>query len=105
MESIEKQCHWFFPKLEKGIEEKNTTDSDEETLKNRSGIEALVRESIQNSLDVHDGSNNPVEMTFKFGIISNPQEQIPNFLEIRNYIKGSKEYIQSTGNESADNFF
>lgn len=97
MGNIEKGCHWYFPKLHKGIEEKNTTDSDEETLKSQSSIEALVRESIQNSLDVHDGSNKPVTMEFKFGTIKNPQEQIPAFLEIQKYIQGSKDYIVSEG--------
>lgn len=101
MENIENGCHWYFPQLAKGIEEKNTTDSDEETLKNQSSIEALVRESIQNSLDVHDGSNEPVVMTFKFGSIKNPTEQIPRFLEIKKYIQGSKDYILSTGNKDA----
>ena len=105
MENIEKGCHWYFPILAKGIEEKNTTDSDEETLKNQSSIEALVRESIQNSLDVHDGSMEPVIMTFKFGSIKNPNVQIPNFLEIKKYIQGSKDYILSTGNNDANLVF
>lgn len=97
MDNIEKGCRWYFPSLHKGIEEKNTTDSDEETLKSQSSIEALVRESIQNSLDVHDGSGKPVTMEFKFGIVKNPQEQIPAFLEIQKYIQGSKDYIVSEG--------
>lgn len=97
MGNIENGCHWYFPPLHKGIEEKNTTDSDEETLKSQSSIEALVRESIQNSLDVHDGSNKPVTMEFKFGTIKNPQEQIPAFLEIQKYIQGSRNYIVSEG--------
>lgn len=96
--NIEKGCHWYFPELHKGIEEKNTTDSDEETLKSQSSIEALVRESIQNSLDVHDGSiktdgnRTPVIMEFKFGSIRNTKERIPSFLEIQKYIQGSKDY-------------
>lgn len=105
MDNIENGCHWYFPKLGKGIEEKNTTDSDEETLKNQSSIEALVRESIQNSLDVHDGSNKPVTMEFKFGVIKNPQEQIPAFLEIIKYIQGSKDYILREGYKEASFVF
>lgn len=101
MSSIEKGCHWYFPPLNKGIEEKNTTDSDEETLKNQSGIDALVRESIQNSLDVHDDSGNPVIMKFSFGSIKKPQEQIPAFLEIQKYIQGSKDYICGEGYQEA----
>lgn len=99
--SIEKGCKWYFPPLTKGIEEKNTTDSDEETLRNQSSVEALVRESIQNSLDVHDGSNNPVIMEFKLGSIKNPLEQIPNFMEIKKYIEGSRDYIFSEGYDDA----
>lgn len=105
MGNIENGCHWYFPQLHRGIEEKNTTDSDEETLKSQSSIEALVRESIQNSLDVHDGSNKPVTMEFKFGTIKNPQEKIPAFLEIQKYIQGSKDYIVSEGYTDASFVF
>ena len=101
MENIENGCHWYFPQLAKGIEEKNTTDSDEEALKNQSSIEALVRESIQNSLDVCVDKNNPVVMEFRFGTINKPYEQIPSFLEIKKYIQGSKEYIYNEGYKDA----
>lgn len=106
MNNIEKQCKWYFPPLIDGIDEQNTTNSDEETLKNQSSIEALVRESIQNSLDVHDPeSGKPVVVEFKFGSINDPQETIPAFLEIEEHIKGAKDYILSKGNSSADLYF
>lgn len=106
MASIENNCKWYFPKLAPGIDEQNTTNSDEENLKNQTSIEALVRESIQNSLDVHDPNNNkPVVVEFKFGSINNAQDSIPNFLKIGEHIQGAKEYLLSRGNENANIYF
>lgn len=106
MKNIEKQCKWYFPLLADGIDEQNTTNSDEENLKNQSSIEALVRESIQNSLDVHNSENNdPVIVEFKFGSIKDAQESIPNLLEIKEHIEGAKEYLLSRGNENANIYF
>lgn len=106
MTSIENKCKWYFPELAPGIDEQNITNSDEENLKNQSSTEALVRESIQNSLDVHNPDNdNPVIVEFKFGSIENAQESIPNFLKIKEHIQGSKDYLLSRGNENATIFF
>lgn len=106
MANIENDCKWYFPKLSPGIDEQNITNSDEENLKNQSSIEALVRESIQNSLDVHNPDNDdPVVVEFKFGTIDNAQESIPNFLKIKEHIQGAKEYLLSRGNDNANIFF
>lgn len=105
METIEKGCHWFFPLLTDGIDEKNMTDSDEENLKGQSSISALVRESIQNSLDVHDDSERPVVMEFRLGWIDNPKEKIPEFLKLRKHIVGSRDYILSKGYKKAPLYF
>lgn len=106
MANIEKGCNWYFPALAPGIDEQNITNSDEENLKNQSSVEALVRESIQNSLDVHNPDNNtPVIVEFKFGSIDNAQESIPNFLKIKDHIQGAKDYLLSRGNENANIFF
>lgn len=106
MPSIENSCKWYFPELPDGVAEQNTTSSDEETLKNQSSIEALVRESIQNSLDVHNpNSKKPVIVEYRFGCIKNAQESIPNFLKIKKYIEGAKDYILSRGNSNANIFF
>lgn len=106
MPSIENNCKWYFPELPDGVDEQNTTSSDEETLKNQSSIEALVRESIQNSLDVHNpNSKKPVTVEYRFGCINNAQESIPNFLKIKEHIEGAKDYILSRGNSNANIFF
>lgn len=106
MVNIENGCNWYFPELAPGIDEQNITNSDDENFKDQSSIEALVRESIQNSLDVHNPDNDkPVIVEFKFGSIDNAQETIPNFLKIKEHIQGAKEYLLSRGNENANIYF
>lgn len=106
MANIEKHCKWYFPPFVPGMDEQNTTSSDEETLKNQTSIDALVRESGQNSLDVRDlESDKPVVIEYRFGRIYKPKESIPAFMQIEERIQGAKEYILSRGNENSNLYF
>ena len=55
---------WFFDELSPGKTERNPVS--EEFFANGTRLEAVIRESLQNSLDATDGGSNPVEVRIYF---------------------------------------
>ncbi len=80
-------CNWYFDN-EVG-EEQGPGDALGQNFKGEP-CAALVRESIQNSLDVPLDNNKPVKVVFSFGNIN--ANQIPSFLNLKEHIKGCMDY-------------
>ena len=55
---------WYFDEVEPGTMERNPVS--EEFFTNGTRLEAVIRESLQNSLDATDGGNDPVEVRIYF---------------------------------------
>ena len=51
---------------------------------------SLLREAVQNSLDVPANPNTPVIVTFSFGKMR--EKDFPNFFDIRKHLEGCAEY-------------
>ena len=84
--SREKDCRWHFG-LESGREQLSDPMSDHfrDDL-----YTSLVRESIQNSLDAADDSEEPVRVEFKYKSLNS--WDFPNFFGLRDHIKGCIDY-------------
>ncbi len=92
MPNKEKNCKWFFgpqaPGNEKG-------PNDPTTLRFKgTPIHSLIRESIQNSLDARDNSNDdPVEVSFDYKEFD--AFEYPRFFDLKDHIEGClKKYPQ-----------
>lgn len=82
MSSFEKNCRWHFAQS-LGSHEQGPKDAVGETFK-KEKYESLVRESIQNSLDVASDEGNPVIVSFMFK--KGQSDMFPQLFEIRNHI-------------------
>lgn len=93
------KLNWFFSENPKGTKQ-GYSDAGMETFR-RSPYASIARESIQNSLDAHDGSKNPVVVRFEVKQI--PVETIPGIEELRQAIQDSLRMWK--GNKKAEKFF
>lgn len=92
MAGIEKNCKWNFAECLPGMMEEGPNNALWEHFRGQSKFTTLVRESIQNSLDAVYDETKPVSMHFSFENIDLPNERMPQFMEINNYIKGCMTY-------------
>ena len=95
MGSAELNCKWHFaPQF--GGREDGPNDPKEENFK-KNPYASLIRESIQNSLDVPLDESKPVRMEFSIASIN--ANNYPNFFELRKHIEGCIEHFPN--NEDA----
>lgn len=76
---------WYFDEVEPGTMERNPVS--EEFFTNGTRLEAVIRESLQNSLDATDGGNDPVEVRIYF---SGDEDKLPAE-KLEPYFKGGKQ--------------
>lgn len=89
MANVEKNCCWHFaPQL--GGREDGPNDPMQENFK-KTPYASLIRESIQNSLDVVLDKSQPVIMKFSIGHFD--ANNFPNFFELRRHIEGCIEHF------------
>ena len=68
------------------------------TMFNQTPYPSLVREAIQNSLDVADPeSDKPVVVKFEYSSL--PEDRFPNFFELKKHVEG---IFKMPGAEKAD---
>lgn len=84
MDYPEKNCQWYFARS-LGGQDQGPNDAMSETFK-KDRFEAIVRESIQNSLDAKALDDKPVVVTFKFR--STDTKNYPMLFNIDKHIKG-----------------
>lgn len=95
MSLVESDCKWHFaPQL--GGREDGPNDPMSESFK-KTPYASLIRESIQNSLDVPLDKSQPVKMDFAISSID--PRNFSNFFDLRNHIKGCIDYY--TNNDDA----
>ena len=95
MSYIENNCKWHFAVFSGGRED-GPNEPMQENFK-KTPYASLIRESIQNSLDVCLDDSKPVEMEFKISSIST--KNYPNFFDLSRHVKGCLEHFK--GNENA----
>lgn len=88
---MEKGCKWYFGP--EGGTDNGPTNPSKGTFRFNEDI-SIVREAIQNSLDVPADPNIPVEIRFSFSKLKSCD--FPNFFGIREHIKASLEYYKDT---------
>lgn len=76
---------WFFDEVEPGTMERNPVS--EEFFTNGTRLEAVIRESLQNSLDATDGGSDPVEVRIYF---SGDDDKLPAD-KLEPYFNGGKQ--------------
>ena len=84
MGNVEKECSWHFAQ-QLGGREDGPNDPMQENFK-KTPYASLIRESIQNSLDVVLDKDNPVRMEFSIGSFN--ANNYPNFFDLRRHIEG-----------------
>ncbi len=84
MSNLEQNCKWHFAK-QLGGREDGPNDPMSDNFK-KYPYASLIRESIQNSLDVPLDSSLPVRMEFSIGRIR--AKEYPNFFDIKKHIQG-----------------
>lgn len=84
MSAVEKNCRWYFAKS-LGGQDQGPNDAMSENFK-KVPFEAIVRESVQNSLDAKAYDDKPVIVTFKFK--STDANNYPMLFAIDRHIKG-----------------
>lgn len=87
MSRQELNCKWHFDR--QGRHEYGPNDPAQEKFK-KTPYASLVRESIQNSLDVVLDPSQPVRMVFSFDRMR--AKEYPNFFELRKHIQGCLDY-------------
>lgn len=93
MSLVESDCHWHFaPQL--GGRDDGPNDPMSESFK-KTPYASLIRESIQNSLDVPLDKNQPVRM--EFSISSIDSVNYPNFYELKDHIQGCIDHFPTNG--------
>ncbi len=83
---------WFFDKLEPDDMERNPVS--EEFFADGTRLEAVIRESLQNSLDAADGGNDPVEVRIYF---SGDDDKLPPE-KLMSYFEGGKQRFEDPKN-------
>ncbi len=91
-----KDLKWFFANEDGGTEMGPNDPSF--TMFNQTPYPSLVREAIQNSLDVADPeSDKPVVVKFEYSSL--PEDRFPNFFELKKHVEG---IFKMPGAEKAD---
>ena len=90
----ELNCSWNFPDLPENGSLVGPNEPMTENFK-KTPYASIVREAIQNSLDERYDKSKPLEMSFK--VKTMPFDNYPNFLDIKNHIKGCLEFYPSHG--------
>ena len=90
MNGLEGSCKWHFDS--QTGEEQGPGDALGQNFKGEP-YAALVRESIQNSLDVSLKNSLPVKMVYSFGCIDS--NNFPNFFELKKHIRGCMKFWQA----------
>jgi len=96
--SVEKNCKWHF--LQEGPSDIGPNDPIVDKFKGRPYY-SIVREAIQNTLDVQLDKDNPV--TIKFNWFELDRKQFPNLFQIEKHIQAAKEYYST--NRNAEQLF
>lgn len=91
MSNLEKNCTWHFAK-QLGGREDGPNDPMQENFK-KTPYASLIRESIQNSLDVALDDSQPVRMEFSISRIR--ARNYSNFFELRKHIQGCMKHFSS----------
>lgn len=99
MASLEKKCRWHFAE-QLGGREDGPNDPMQENFK-KTPYASLIRESIQNSLDVPLDTAQPVRMEFSIGRIR--AKEYENFFSLEQHIKGCIEHFKK--NDDARNIY
>lgn len=99
MASLEKECKWHFAEHLGGRED-GPNDPMQENFK-KTPYASLIRESIQNSLDVPLDIAQPVRMEFSIGRIR--AKEYENFFSLEQHIKGCIEHFKK--NDDARNIY
>ena len=84
MSNLELNCKWHFAK-QLGGREDGPNDPMQDNFK-KTPYASLIRESIQNSLDVVLDPTQPVHMEFSIGRMR--AREYPNFFELKKHIEG-----------------
>lgn len=84
MSSYEKDCKWHFAALEENAGDEGPNSAMSQTF-SKFPCAALVRESIQNSLDAVVDEDQPVKVSFEYRSLEKHDYQ--NFFDLRNHIK------------------
>ena len=84
----EGNCKWTFAALQDNVLGQGAQNAIIAHF-NKSPYTSLIREAIQNSLDVPANSDIPVKVEISFSRIQ--ASEYPNFFELREHIKGIKE--------------
>lgn len=84
MPNKELNCHWVFS-TQDDVDVKGPNNPTMMSFKDEN-FHSLVRESIQNSLDAHDDSGNPVIVSFAVRTIEG--NEFPSFFDLGEHIKG-----------------
>ena len=97
MAGREKDCKWYFAD-QPNVQEVGPNNAMEQSFKNHP-YAALVRESIQNSLDAVLDKSEPVRVDFSFKEMRG--NDYPEFFELKEHIKGCLEYYPNNPNAKA----
>lgn len=97
MAGREKNCKWYFAD-QPNVQEVGPNNAMEQSFKNHP-YAALVRESIQNSLDAVDDKSVPVQVVFSFREMNGCD--YPEFFSLKEHIKGCLDYYSNNYNAKA----
>lgn len=98
MSVLECNCKWHFAKQPYASQDIGPNNAAAEHF-SETPYPSLIRESIQNSLDVVLDKNQPVRMQFKFGLLK--ARTYEAFYELRDHIKGA---IKLYGKKAEDEY-
>ena len=97
MAGREKKCKWYFAD-QPNVQEVGPNNAMEQSFKNHP-YAALVRESIQNSLDAVLDKSAPVQVVFSFREMNGCD--YPEFFSLKEHIKGCLDYYSNNYNAKA----
>lgn len=97
MAGREKNCKWYFAD-QPNVQEVGPNNAMEQSFKNHP-YAALVRESIQNSLDAVDDKSEPVQVVFSFREMNGCD--YPEFFSLKEHIMGCLDYYSNNYNAKA----
>lgn len=97
MAGREKNCKWYFAD-QPNVQEVGPNNAMEQSFKNHP-YAALVRESIQNSLDAVNDKSAPVQVVFSFREMNGCD--YPEFFSLKEHIKGCLDYYSNNYNAKA----
>lgn len=97
MAGREKNCKWYFAD-QPNVQEVGPNNAMEQNFKNHP-YAALVRESIQNSLDAVLDKTEPVQVSFSFREMNG--SDYPQFFQLKEHIMGCLDYYPNNSNAKA----